>query len=60
MSPTGDLLVTSIFLWGGCLLELAQELPRVALAWHLAGSSTPFGVTGAALVDPGVYPAFSH
>ena len=59
MSPTGDFLVT-YFSLGGCLLELAQELPRVALAWHLAGSSTPFGVTGAALVDSGVYPAFSH
>ncbi|MEC7231266.1 MAG: hypothetical protein VXV91_08745, partial [Verrucomicrobiota bacterium] len=30
---------------GRCLLELAQGLSRVALAWHKAGGSTPFGVT---------------
>ena len=45
MSPTGDLHVTLIFLWGGVSLELAQGPSRVALAWHKAGSSTPFGVT---------------
>ena len=45
MSPTGDLHVTLIFLWGGVSLELAQGPSRVALAWHRAGSSTPFGVT---------------
>ena len=45
MSPTGDLHVTLIFLWGGVSLELAQGPSRVALAWHSAGSSTPFGVT---------------
>ena len=37
--------VTLIFLWGGASLELAQGPSRVALAWHSAGSSTPFGVT---------------
>jgi hypothetical protein len=30
---------------GRCPLELAQGPSRVALAWHNAGSSTPFGVT---------------
>ena len=45
MSPTGDLHVTLIFLWGGVSLELAQGPSRVALAWHLARRSTPFGVT---------------
>ena len=45
MSPTGDLLVTFIFLWGDVPLELAQGLSRVALAWHAAGRSAPFGVT---------------
>jgi hypothetical protein len=45
MSPTGDLLVTFIFLWGRCPLELAQRPPCVALALHLARRSTPFGVT---------------
>ena len=44
MSPTGDLLVTFIFLWGESL-ELAQSLSCVALALHIAGRSTPFGVT---------------
>ena len=34
------------FSLGRCLLELAQKPSRVALAWHEAGSSTPFGVTG--------------
>ena len=34
MSPTGDLLVTFIFFWGRGSLELAQRLPRVALALH--------------------------
>ena len=33
MSPTGDLLVTSIFA-GKCLHELALEPSCVALAWH--------------------------
>ena len=33
------------FSWEGVSLELAQGLPRVALAWHKAGRSTPFGVT---------------
>ena len=45
MSPTGDLLVTLIFLWGRILLSLLRGRARVALAWHKAGSSTPFGVT---------------
>ena len=44
MSPTGDLLVTFFFVWGG-VFELAQEPSRVALAWHTAGRSAPFGVT---------------
>ena len=44
MSPTGDLLVT-FFGMGRCLFELAQEHSRVALAWHTAGRSAPFGVT---------------
>ena len=30
---------------GRCCLELAQTLSCVALAWHKAGGSTPFGVT---------------
>lgn len=33
------------FSLGRCPLELAQGPSRVALAWHIAGSSTPFGVT---------------
>ena len=33
------------FLLGKCLLELAQKPSRVALAWHLASGSTPYGVT---------------
>ena len=45
MSPTGDLHVTLIFSLGRSSLELAQGPSRVALAWHDAGSSTPFGVT---------------
>ncbi len=45
MSPTGDLHVTAISL-GRCRLELAQALLRVALALHIARSSTPN--------DPGV------
>ena len=41
------------FSLGRCLLELAQKPSRVALAWHEAGSSTPFGVTGCWVkVDP--------
>ena len=35
------------FYQGSCPLELAQGLSRVALAWHNAGGSTPFGVTEA-------------
>ena len=45
MSPTGDLLVTFIFLWGRCPLELAQRPSCVALVLHFAGRSTPFWVT---------------
>ena len=45
MSPTGDLLVTFIFLWGRCPLELAQRPSCVALVLHLARRSTPFWVT---------------
>ena len=45
MSPTGDLLVTFIFCLGKRALELARRPSRVALAWHTAGSSIPFGVT---------------
>ena len=41
MSPTGDLLVTSLFA-GKCLHELAQKPSRVALAWHQASGSTPY------------------
>jgi len=33
------------FSLGRCPLELAQGPSRVALAWHKAGGSTPFGVT---------------
>ena len=33
------------FCLGRCLFELAQEPSRVALAWHTAGRSAPFGVT---------------
>ena len=33
------------FCLGRCSLELAQGPSSVALAWHLARSSTPFGVT---------------
>ena len=32
-------------LWVGCRFELAQVLPRVALALQKAGSSAPLGVT---------------
>jgi hypothetical protein len=49
MSPTGDLLVTFIFLWGRCPLELAQRPSCVALVLHLARRSTPFWVTIAPL-----------
>ena len=44
MSPTGALLVTLISV-GRCPLELAQGPSRVAPTLHLAGRSTPFGVT---------------
>ena len=33
------------FSMGRCFLELAPGLSRVALAWHTAGGSAPFGVT---------------
>jgi len=33
------------FFWGGVLLSLLKGPSSVALAWHKAGSSTPFGVT---------------
>ncbi len=49
MSPTGDLLVTQFFL-GKCPLELAQGPSCVALAWHKARGSTPFGVTKISLL----------
>ena len=42
MSPTGDLLVTMIFRWGGVLPSLLGSPSRVASAWHRAASSTPF------------------
>ena len=42
MSPTGDLLVTMIFLWGGVLPSLLGSPSRVASASHRAASSTPF------------------
>ena len=45
MTPTGVLLVTFIFLWGRCPLELAQRPSCVALVLHLARRSTPFWVT---------------
>ena len=45
MSPTGDLLVTTIFSVGRFPLELAQGFSHVALALHKARSSIPFGVT---------------
>ena len=45
MFPTGNLLVTTIFLGREFSLELAQRLPCVTLAWHKASCSTPFGVT---------------
>ena len=44
-SPTGDLLVTLIFIWGGVLSSLLMGPSREALAWHKAGGCTPFGVT---------------
>ena len=34
MSPTGDLLVTSVFAGEVCLHELALEPSCVVLAWH--------------------------
>jgi len=33
------------FFWGGVLLSLLKGPSSVALAWHKAGSSAPFGVT---------------
>ena len=43
MSPTGDLLVTLIFLWGGVLSSLLRG-PRV-LHWHgtKPGAAHPLG-----------------
>ena len=37
------------FYMGRCFLELAQKPSSVALAWHFARSSTPFGVTNRSL-----------
>ncbi len=51
MSPTGDLLVTFIFLLGRCPVELAQGPSRVALASHFARGSTPFWVTMQSLTE---------
>ena len=45
MSPTGDSIVTHIFVSGWCHCELAQVSTRVALVLHFAGCSTPFEVT---------------
>ena len=42
--PTGRLLVTPIFLWGGCSLSLLEGASRVALALHYARCGTPLGV----------------
>ncbi len=56
MSPTGDLLVTQFFL-GKCPLELAQGPSCVALAWHKARGSTPFGVTKLSSLSPPSLPA---
>ena len=42
MSPTGDLLLSHLFLLGKCLHELAQKPSRVALASHQASGSTPY------------------
>ena len=42
--PTGRLLVTPIFLWGGCSLSLLEGTSRVALALHYARCGTPLGV----------------
>ena len=39
------------FSLGKCALELAQGPSRVALAWHIAGGSSPFGVTNARLLS---------
>ena len=55
MSPTGDLLVTQFFL-GKCPLELAQGPSCVALAWHKARGSTPFGVTKISSFPPLLLP----
>ena len=40
VTPVAELHVTAISIWR-CRLELAQALLRVALAWHIARSSTP-------------------
>ena len=45
MSPTGDLLVTTIFLRGGFALGLAQGSSSVTLALHKASCCTPKWVT---------------
>ena len=42
--PTGRLLVTPIFLWGGCSLSLLEGISCVALALHLVRCGTPLGV----------------
>ena len=42
--PTGRLLVTPIFQWGGCSLSLLEGTSSVALALHQAGCGTPLGV----------------
>ena len=39
-------LACHIYFWlGKCPLELARRPSHVALAWHIAGGSIPFGVT---------------
>ena len=47
--PTGRLLVTPIFLWGGCSLSLLEGTSRVALALHFARCGTPLGVIDSSL-----------
>ena len=48
--PTGRLLVTPIFLWGGCSLSLLEGTSRVALALHFARCGTPLGVINSYLL----------
>ena len=45
MSPAGDLFVFSNVCMGLSRLELAQVRACIALALHIAGCSTPLGVT---------------